>query len=332
MFDIVRFENPRTLWLLLVLVPMVAYYVYRTLQGRAAIRLSTVSGLLKLKHTYRYWLRHTPFVLRLLVVALVIFAMARPQSSEESQNVNAEGIDIVMALDISGSMLARDFSPDRLTAAQDIGSKFIIARPTDRIGLVVFAGEAFTQSPITTDHVSLVNLMNQIKSGMIADGTAIGNGLATAVNRLKESDAPSKVIILLTDGVNNSGQIDPLTAAQIAADYGIRVYTIGVGSEGVAPTPTINAWGGISFVQAKVEIDEDILRQIADKTGGRYFRATDNTKLAEIYAEIDQLEKTKVEVENFVKYSEVYHLWLLLAVGLLMLEMLSRYIFLRQIP
>ncbi|HIW10820.1 MAG TPA: VWA domain-containing protein [Candidatus Rikenella faecigallinarum] len=332
MLDIVRFENPRILWLLLLLVPMVAYYVYRTLQGRAAIQVSTVSGLLKLRHTYRYWLRHAPFVLRLLVVALVIFAMARPQSSEESQNVNAEGIDIVMALDISGSMLARDFSPDRLTAAQDIGSKFIIARPTDRIGLVVFAGEAFTQSPITTDHVSLVNLMNQIKSGMIADGTAIGNGLATAVNRLKESDAPSKVIILLTDGVNNSGQIDPLTAAQIAADYGIRVYTIGVGSEGVAPTPTINEWGGISFVQAKVEIDEDILRQIADKTGGRYFRATDNTKLAEIYAEIDQLEKTKVEVENFVKYSEVYHFWLLLAVGLLMLEMLSRYLFLRQIP
>ena len=332
MLDIVRFENPRILWLLLLLVPMVAYYVYRTLQGRAAIQVSTVSGLLKLRHTYRYWLRHAPFVLRLLVVALVIFAMARPQSSEESQNVNAEGIDIVMALDISGSMLARDFSPDRLTAAQDIGSKFIIARPTDRIGLVVFAGEAFTQSPITTDHVSLVNLMNQIKSGMIADGTAIGNGLATAVNRLKESDAPSKVIILLTDGVNNSGQIDPLTAAQIAADYGIRVYTIGVGSEGVAPTPTINEWGGISFVQAKVEIDEDILRQIADKTGGRYVRATDNTKLAEIYAEIDQLEKTKVEVENFVKYSEVYHFWLLLAVGLLMLEMLSRYLFLRQIP
>lgn len=332
MFDIVRFENPRILWLLLVLVPMVAYYVYRTLQGRAAIQVSTVSGLLKLKHTYRYWLRHAPFVLRLLVVALVIFAMARPQSSEESQNVNAEGIDIVMALDISGSMLARDFSPDRLTAAQDIGSKFILERPTDRIGLVVFAGEAFTQSPITTDHVSLVNLMNQVKSGMIADGTAIGNGLATAVNRLKESDAPSKVIILLTDGVNNSGQIDPLTAAQIAADYGIRVYTIGVGSEGVAPTPTINAWGGISFVQAKVEIDEDILRQIAEQTGGRYFRATDNTKLAEIYAEIDQLEKTKVEVENFVKYAEVYHLWLLLAVGLLMLEILSRYIFLRQIP
>lgn len=332
MFDIVRFENPRILWLLLVLAPMIAYYVYRTVQGRAAIQVSATGGVQRLRHTYRYWLRHTPFVLRCLVVALVIFAMARPQSSEDRQNVNAEGIDIVMALDISGSMLARDFTPDRLTAAKDIGSKFIIGRPTDRIGLVVFAGEAFTQSPITTDHVSLVNLMNQIQSGMIADGTAIGNGLATAVNRLKESDSPSKVIILLTDGVNNSGQIDPLTAAQIAADYGIRVYTVGVGTEGVAPMPTLNAWGGISFVQSKVEIDEKMLGEIAEKTGGRYFRATDNTKLAEIYAEINQLEKAKVEVENFVKYSEVYHLWLLLGVGLLFVEMLCRYLFLRQIP
>ncbi len=332
MFDIVRFENPRILWLLLVLAPMIAYYVYRTIQGRAAIQVSATSGVQRLPHTYRYWLRHAPFVLRCLVVALVIFAMARPQSSEDRQNVNAEGIDIVMTLDISGSMLARDFTPDRLSAAKDIGSKFIIGRPTDRIGLVVFAGEAFTQSPITTDHVSLVNLMNQIESGMIADGTAIGNGLATAVNRLKESDSPSKVIILLTDGVNNSGQIDPLTAAQIAADYGIRVYTVGVGTEGVAPMPALDAWGGITFVQSKVEIDEKMLREIAEQTGGRYFRATDNTKLAEIYAEIDRLEKTKVEVENFVKYSEVYHMWLLSAIGLLFVEILCRYLFLRQIP
>lgn len=332
MLDIVRFENPRILWLLLVLVPMAVYYVYRTLQGRAAIRLSTVRGVERLRRTYRYWLRHTPFVLRCAVVALVIFAMARPQTAEDRQNINAEGIDIVMALDISGSMLARDFQPDRLSAAKDIGSKFILGRPTDRIGLVVFAGEAFTQSPITTDHVSLVNLMNQIQIGMIADGTAIGNGLATAVNRLKESDSPSKVIILLTDGVNNSGQIDPMTAAQIAADYGIRVYAIGIGSEGVAPTPVLNAWGAIDFVQAKVEIDEEILRRIAEETGGRYFRATDNTKLAEIYAEIDRLEKAEVEVENFVKYSEVYHVWLLLAIALLVVEMLCRYLFLRQIP
>ena len=328
MFEIVRFENPRVLWWLVVLVPMVAYYLYRTLQGRAAIRVSTTGGVERLRHTYRYWLRHAPFVLRCGAVALLIVAMARPQSAEDHRQVDAEGIDIV----ISGSMLARDFTPDRLTAAKEIGAKFILDRPTDRIGLVVFAGEAFTQSPITTDHVSLVNLLHQIESGMIADGTAVGNGLATAVNRLKESDSPSRVVILLTDGVNNSGQIDPITAAQIAQDYGIRVYTIGVGSEGVAPTPSLNAWGGISFVQAKVEIDEEMLRRIAEQTGGRYFRATDNTKLAEIYAEINRLEKTKVEIENFVKYSEVYHPWLLLALALLLLEILSRYIFLRQIP
>ena len=332
MFEIVRFENPRVLWWLVVLVPMVAYYLYRTLQGRAAIRVSTTGGVERLRHTYRYWLRHAPFVLRCGAVALLIVAMARPQSAEDHRQVDAEGIDIVMALDISGSMLARDFTPDRLTAAKEIGAKFILDRPTDRIGLVVFAGEAFTQSRITTDHVSLVNLLHQIESGMIADGTAVGNGLATAVNRLKESDSPSRVVILLTDGVNNSGQIDPITAAQIAQDYGIRVYTIGVGSEGVAPTPSLNAWGGISFVQAKVEIDEEMLRRIAEQTGGRYFRATDNTKLAEIYAEINRLEKTKVEIENFVKYSEVYHPWLLLALALLLLEILSRYIFLRQIP
>lgn len=332
MFEIVRFENPRILWLLLVLVPMAVYYLFRTVRGRAAIRVSSVGGVQPVRRTFRYWLRHVPFVLRCAVVALVIFAMARPQAAEDRQQVNAEGIDLVMALDISSSMLARDFAPDRLAAAKDIGSKFILDRPTDRIGLVVFAGEAFTQSPITTDHVSLVNLLNQIESGMIADGTAIGNGLATAVNRLKESDSPSKVVVLLTDGVNNSGQIDPLTAAQIAADYGIRVYTIGVGTEGVAPMPTQNAWGGISFVQVKVEIDEPMLREIAEQTGGRYFRATDNTKLAEIYAEINQLEKTKVEVENFVKYSEVYHLWLLWAVGLLLVEIVVRYLLLKQIP
>lgn len=206
MFEIVRFENPRVLWWLVVLVPMVAYYLYRTLQGRAAIRVSTTGGVERLRHTYRYWLRHAPFVLRCGAVALLIVAMARPQSAEDHRQVDAEGIDIVMALDISGSMLARDFTPDRLTAAKEIGAKFILDRPTDRIGLVVFAGEAFTQSPITTDHVSLVNLLHQIESGMIADGTAVGNGLATAVNRLKESDSPSRVVILLTDGVNNSGQ------------------------------------------------------------------------------------------------------------------------------
>ncbi|CDN30262.1 BatA [Mucinivorans hirudinis] len=198
--------------------------------------------------------------------------------------------------------------------------------------MVVFAGEAFTQSPLTTDHVSLVNLLSQIKSGMIDDGTAIGNGLATAVNRLKESKAPSKVIILLTDGVNNTGQIDPKTAADIAAEYGLRVYTIGVGSEGVAPYPAYDPWGKVVYQMGKVEIDEKLLEEISEKTGGRYFRATDNTKLAEIYTEINKLEKAKIEVENFTKYTELYHLYLLMALVLFVLEILCRYVIFRTIP
>lgn len=332
MNEIIRYENPQILWLLFILVPMVAYYIFRTFQGRAAVQISSIEGVATARRTYRYYLRHIPFILRMCVVALLILVMARPQSSENKTNVNAEGIDIVMALDISGSMLARDFVPDRIGAAKDITSQFIIERPTDRIGLVVFAGEAFTQTPLTTDHVTLVNLLSQIQSGMIADGTAIGNGLATAVNRLKESDAPSKVIVLLTDGVNNSGQIDPLSAADIAAEFGLRVYTIGVGSEGVAPYPAYDPWGNLVFQQGKVEIDEALLNEISEKTGGRYFRATDNTKLAEIYAEINKLEKAKVEVENFTKYSEIYHMFLLLAVGILLIELLCRYVIFRQIP
>lgn len=330
--EIIRYENPQILWLLLILVPMVAYYIFRTFQGRAAIQVSSIEGVSASRRTYRYYLRHIPFILRMAVVALLIMVIARPQSSENKTNVNAEGIDIVMALDISGSMLARDFVPDRIGAAKDITSQFIIERSSDRIGLVVFAGEAFTQSPLTTDHTSLVNLLREIKSGIITDGTAIGNGLATAVNRLKESDAPSKVIVLLTDGVNNSGQIDPLSASEIATEFGIRVYTIGVGSEGVAPYPAYDPWGNMVFQQGKVEIDEALLTEISDKTGGRYFRATDNTKLAEIYAEINKLEKAKVEIENFTKYTEIYHPFLLLAIGLLLMELLCRYIAFRQIP
>lgn len=329
--EIIRYENPQMLWLLLVLVPMIGYYIFRTYQGRASVQISSIGGVVT-RHTYRYYLRHIPFLIRMCVVALLVVTIARPQTSEDKTNVNAEGIDIVMALDISGSMLARDFQPDRITAAKEITSQFVIERPTDRIGLVVFAGEAFTQSPLTTDHVSLVNLLNEIQSGMIQDGTAIGNGLATAVNRLKESKAPSKVIVLLTDGVNNSGQIDPMSAADIAVEYGLRVYTIGVGTEGVAPYPAYDAWGNMTYQMSKVEIDEKLLTEIADKTGGRYFRATDNTKLAAIYSEINKLEKAKVEVENFTKYSEAYHLFLLLAIALLALELVCRYVIFRQIP
>ncbi|MEG0162375.1 MAG: VWA domain-containing protein [Mucinivorans sp.] len=328
-----KFANPDLLWLLVLLPLMVAYYIYRTRQGGAAVTISSIDGLgSPTHHTATYYLRHLPFVLRLAIVALIIVAIARPQTSESVTNSNAEGIDVVVALDISGSMLARDFQPDRFNAAKEISANFITERPTDRIGLVVFAGEAFTQSPLTTDHVSLVNLLQGVQMGVIADGTAIGNGLATAVNRLKESDAKSKVIVLLTDGVNNSGQIDPAGAADIAKEYGIRVYTIGVGTEGYAPFPAYDAWGNIVFQNAKVEIDEALLTSIAHKTGGRYFRATDNTKLAEIYAEINKLEKTKVEVENFTKYAEVFHPFLLLALLLIIIEMGCRYFVFKQIP
>ncbi len=332
MTDIVRFANPHLFWLLALIPLMVGYYLYRTRQGRAAIHVSSIDGVSGNVKTYRYWLRHTPLVLRCLAVGLITVCLARPQRSESHSQTDAEGIDIVISLDISSSMLARDFTPDRLEAAKDVASKFILDRPYDRIGLVVFAGESFTQSPLTTDHLSLINLMQQVHSGMIDDGTAIGNGLATAVNRLKESNSPGKVVILLTDGVNNSGQIDPRSAAQIAKEYGIRVYTVGVGTQGVAPYPTLNPWGGVSFTQQKVEIDEAMLTDISKQTGGRYFRATDNTKLAEIYAEIDQLEKAKVEIESFTRYTEAYHPFLLLALLLGVCELLCRYLFLRQIP
>ncbi len=333
MFDnITKFENPNLLWLLVVLVPMIAYYIYRTMQGRAAITLSTTEGFDGGGKSLNYYLRHILFVLRMAAVALVIFCLARPLSSEDHSKTNSEGIDIVLALDISSSMLARDFTPDRFRAAKDISSKFIIDRPTDRIGLVIFAGEAFTQVPITTDHLSLVNMLSAVEMGVIDDGTAIGNGLATAVNRLKESDAPSRVVVLLTDGVNNSGQIDPVSAAAIAKEFGIRVYTIGVGSEGTALTPALDEWGNLVLQRAKVEIDEELLTDIAQQTGGQYYRATDNTKLAEIYAEINQLEKAKVEVESFTKYDQLYKPYLLAALLLLVVEMLMRYCYFRQLP
>ena len=230
-----RFANPYLLWLLVLLAPMIAYYIYRTLQGGAAIRISTIEGVRRAPRTLRYWLRHAPFVLRCAAFVLLVVALARPQDVDEQRRSSAEGIDIMLAVDVSGSMLARDFKPDRITAAKEVAGRFIADRYGDRLGLVVFAGEAFTQSPLTTDQSTLQTMLSRIRSGIIEDGTAIGNGLATAINRLRESDAKSKVIILLTDGVNNRGEIAPLMAADIAADMGIKVYTIGVGTRGKAP-------------------------------------------------------------------------------------------------
>lgn len=296
------------------------------------MRISTVDGVRRVPRSIKYYLRHLPIVLRSLAVVLIAVALARPQSAQHNSNSTTEGIDIVMSLDVSGSMLARDFTPDRLGAAKEVASNFIMDRPNDRIGLVVFAGESFTQCPLTTDKRSLLNLLGSVKSGMIDDGTAIGNGLATAVNRLRESKAKSKVVILLTDGINNSGQIAPLTAAEIAQSYGIRVYTVGVGTMGMAPYPVIDMWGHLSFQPMKVEIDEKMLSQIAQMTGGKYFRATDNRRLKDVYDEINQLERSKVEVENFTRYQERFTLFVVLALILLVGEFALRQTWLRRLP
>lgn len=330
-----HFASPHYQWLLTLLVPMTAYYVWRTLQGGATIRISTVAGLVRAPKSLRYYLRHLPFVLRAAAFALLVVALARPQRIEQNVRTSSEGIDIVMAIDVSASMLARDFQPDRITAAKQVAGSFIADRYGDRIGLVVFAAEAFTQSPLTTDQSTLQTLLSRIRSGVIDDsGTAIGNGLATAINRLRESEAKSKVIILLTDGVNNRGQIAPLTAAEIARAQGIRVYTIGVGTRGSAPYPAVDIYGQPTggTVMAPVEIDEKTLGAIAERTGGRYFRATDNAKLKAIYDEINQLEKSKVEVTEHVAYHEEFLLWVVAALAALLAEMLLANLVLKRIP
>ena len=326
------FANPYMLWLAALVVPMVGYYIWRDRQGGATVTLSSVEGLKGAPRTLRYWLRHLPVVLRCAVIILLAVALARPQSSEQGSTTTVEGIDIVLALDVSGTMLAADFQPNRLVAAKDVAAKFIADRPNDRIGLVVFAGESYTQSPLTTDRASLQTLLARVEFGTIEDGTAIGMGLATAVNRLRDSEAKSKVVILLTDGVNNAGQVAPMSAAEIAAEYGIRVYTIGVGKQGYAPYPVYDSWGNLRYQQAKVEIDEQTLTDIAAKTGGEYFRATDKGSLYEVYERINKLEKSRIETDEFVKYNELYGNYLLWALVLLLAEFVVRRLWLNTIP
>lgn len=295
------------------------------------MQFSSLRAFKGIRHTGKIWMRHLLFVLQVLAIFFLVVALARPQSSNNWQTYTSEGIDIVLALDISGSMLARDFTPDRLEAAKEVATKFILERPQDKIGLVIFAGESFTQCPLTTDQAVLVNLMREVQSGMIEDGTAIGLGLANAVNRLKDSPAKSKVVILLTDGVNNRGAIAPLTAAELAKAYGIRVYTIGVGTYGEAPYPVQTPFG-VELRNVPVEIDEEVLQQIAHLTDGKYFRATDNNKLKQIYQEIDQLEKSKIEVKHFSKKEEQYFIFGLVGLFLLITQALLRYTLLRKIP
>ncbi len=323
------FENGWFLWFLLVIPLLVAYYVYRQGKANAPVKLSTATFLDGGRKTFRHYLRHMLFALRLAAVALVIIVIARPQNVDKWQSSTTEGIDIILAIDVSGSMLARDFNPDRLEASKNVATEFISGRPYDRIGLTVFSGESFTQCPLTTDHAVLINLLREIKSGIIEDGTAIGVGLATAINRIKDSDAISKVIILLTDGVNNMGSIDPVTASEIAKTFGIRVYTVGVGSMGYADYPVQTPFG-MRYQKMQVEIDEALLKRIAEMTGGQYFRAVDNTSLQKVYAEIDKLEKSKIETREHSKREETFMPWAMAAALLLMLELLLRYLFMKN--
>ena len=324
------FEYPKLLWLLVVPVLLVAHYIYLELaQRHPHLRVSTAVPWLVKKTTTTTSLRHIPFALRIIALTLIIIAVARPRSSEVIEKIDAEGIDIVMAMDVSTSMLARDFTPDRISASKDIAIEFIAQRPTDRMGIVVFAGESYTQCPLTTDRAALINMMKEVETGLIDDGTAIGNGLATAIARMKDSDAKSRVVILLTDGVNNSGEMSPQMAVEIAKTYGIRVYTIGVGKEGMAPYPVMTPWG-VEIKNLEVEIDEDLLKQIADETGGRYFRANDNTKLAEIYNEINKMEKARTTVDSFPVYKELFGKYALLALLALIAELIFNWFVIRK--
>ena len=328
-----EFANPKILWLLVVVPLVVAYYIWRATQGGASIIISTTDSLRKAPRTFRYYLRHLPIALRAVSLSLIIIASARPQSIEHETKINTEGIDIVLAVDISTSMLARDFQPDRLSVAKEVAAQFVAARQGDRIGLVVFAGEAFTQTPLTTDQSSLQTLLGRLRSGVVEDGTAIGNGLATAVNRLRESDSKSKVVILLTDGVNNRGQIAPLTVADIAKEQGIKVYTIGIGRNGTAPYPVFDDRGReVYTVDMKVEIDEKMLQDIAQKTGGEYFRATDKTSLERIYEQINSMEKSKIEKVELTHTNEEYLIYVLWAITLLLFEFIVKHIVLKRIP
>ncbi|MGL4908643.1 MAG: vWA domain-containing protein [Bacteroidales bacterium] len=323
--------QPSFLWLLLLLPLFVLWYIFIENKRKLRLQISSIRNFPHVSRDASYYLQHLPFALRCITALLIIIALARPQSSSKTESIYTEGIDIVLALDISSSMLARDFKPDRLQAAKDIGTQFISERPNDRIGLVVFAGESFTQCPLTTDRITLVNLMKEIECGMIEDGTAIGNGLATSVARLKDSKSVSRVVILLTDGVNNRGEVAPLTAAEIAKTYGIRVYTIGVGSVGTAPYPVMTPFG-VQLQQMPVEIDEDMLSRVAEMTNGKYFRATSNTKLLEIYGEINKLERNKIEVDSLTHHKEEFMRFVMLAVLCLLLEFGLRFAVFRKIP
>ena len=334
-FKSITFAHPEMLWLLLVIPLLVTYYVFKHNHTTAEILLpSPFTGEHLPQSSYKNYLRHLLFGLRMLVTGLLIIIIAKPQSFMSWKKITTKGIDIVIAQDISGSMLSKDFSPNRIGAAKKLASMFIHHRPDDKIGLVIFSGVAFTQCPLTTDHAVLQNLLGQIHTGMVEDGTAIGDGLATAVSRLiADKSTKSKVIVLLTDGVNNMGSVAPLTAANIAKTFGIRVYTIGIGTTGKAMTPVaILPNGQYQYALQDVQIDEDLLSQIADMTGGEYFRATDNQSLKKIYSKVDKMEKSRITEKNYTNRAEEFLPFAIAACALLLIELLLKNSILKTVP
>lgn len=328
-FNDISFNQP---WFFaaFILVPlMIVWYALKNnnQQGAVVISDAGAKGLSSAKAS----LRHFPFLLRVLAVSSIIVALARPQTRSELQHADGEGVDIVLCMDVSGSMTAQDFQPNRLEAAKKVAADFVNSRINDRIGVVIFAGESFTQCPITTDHNVLINSIENIHNGLLEDGTAIGSGLGTSVDRLRSSKAKSRIIILLTDGVNNGGLIDPGTAKEIAKTFGIKVYTIGVGTEGYAPQP-YNTPMGVQTQMVKVTIDEKLMKEIAVETGGKYFRAKDNNELSNIYADIDKLEKSKVEVSSIARYTEKFFPFVMAALAFLFLEVLLRFTVFKKFP
>lgn len=324
--------HPAYLWLFLLFIPLIAWYIWKRRNLYASMEVSTTAPVARLPRSWKEYLTHLLFVMQLGVIGCIIIILARPQTRDSWHTSSVEGTDIVLALDISTSMLARDFKPDRFEAAKDVAAKFVAGRDGDNIGVVIFAAESFTAIPMTTDRSVIANYINDIKMGMLQDGTAIGDGLATSINRIKDGKAKSKSIILLTDGSNNTGNVAPMTAADIARQMGIKVYTIGIGTNGTAPYPQENMFGRIEYVNLPVVIDETTLRNIAETTGGKYFRATGNNVLAEIFAEIDKLETTKMDTRDFTSTEDDYLPWGITALALFGLIIVLRYTILRSIP
>ncbi len=328
-----RFANPEFLFLLLIIPILVYWYLRRRVRSEGTLRYSSIAVLKAIGKPRSHLLRHSLFLLRLLALTLAIIGLARPQSGQKEEEITTEGIDIIIALDISSSMLAEDFRPkNRIQAAKAVAADFIRGRKNDRIGMVVFAAKSFTQCPLTLDYGILLSFMDDIDVGLVDDGTAIGLAIANSVNRLRDSEAKSKVVILLTDGVNNRGEVDPITAAKVAATYGIKIYTIGVGTQGEALYPVDDPFFGKRYVRMPVEIDEKVLQQVAAITEGRYFRATNKQSLEEIFREIDQLEKTRIEVREYTRYAELFSGWLQWALVLLLLEIVLANTRFRKIP